>query len=238
MASSQELQERFNRIQQKEEELRKREAVLKEQQLGIDEDRPPNWPPCCPFIYHDITEEIPVKNATVVRVALWLQLVWAIALIVNMLACFGIGGMGSGESSNTQDAYPSATYIVYGIIYAVLGIPLAFRINYLKFYQQCKIDDLSGCWFFLELIFFGINVYAAVGMPESGLCGVLCAIDAISKGGTSTYLRVMAIITAIIFVCSALGQGFVGSKAFLLYKTMGGSFLTKSPIANQQQSTV
>ena len=219
MASPQELQERYNRIQRKEEELKQREAALREQQLGIEEDRAPNWPPCCPFIYHDITEEIPMANQTAVKVAFWLQFVWAIALIINVIASFGVGAMNS-------DAYPLATYIVFSIIYAILGIPLAFRINYMKFYEQCKNNDLGACWFLLELIFFALNVYAAVGVPKSGLCGVLCAIDAISKG--SGYIRAMSIVTSIVFVCSALGQGFIGSRAFILYKTMGAvQFLSK-----------
>ena len=211
------LQERYAAIQRKEEELKNREKALRDLQLGIDEDLKPNWPPCCPIIYHDIAGDIPIEAATAVKVALIGQLVWAIALLANMLACFGVSGM--------SDGYDTATYIVFGILYFVLGIPLAFRVNYMKFYQQCKVQDLTLCYFLLQLIFFGIQVFAAVSVPGSGLAGFLFAIDALSGKDASGYTKAMGFIAAAIWTISALIQFFILSKGFLFYKTMKGPSL-------------
>lgn len=207
---SMDAQERYARIQAKEEELKRREAGLREQQLDIEDDRKPNWPVCCPFVYHDISGEIPIKNTAACKVAYILQCVWALTLIVNMLAAFGSGSMAN---------YSVAKYIVFSIIYTILGIPLAFRVNYMKYYEQCKKEDLSLSWFLLEIIFFGLNVVGAVGLPNSGLCGVLYAIDAFSKG--NGYIKIFGIISACAWILSSLGQGFLGSRSFLLYKNQG-----------------
>ena len=220
MASTEELQERYARIQRKEEELRQRESVLREQQLGIDEDREPNWPSCCPLVYHNIAEEIPMDNQTVVKVAFYLQFLWWACLIFNLFASFGVSSMKKDKD------YPFARYIVFSIIYTILGIPLAFRINYMKFYEQCKLNDLGGCWFILELIFLAINVYAAVGLPESGCAGVLLFVDAISSESASGYLKVLSIITTVLLILSSCGQAFIGGRAFILYKSMGVSAAT------------
>lgn len=206
-------QERYARIQQKEEELKRREANLREQQLGIDEDRKPNWPPCCPFVYHNITEEIPVRLMAACKIAYLSQALWALALIFNCLAAFGVKGMPS--------AYSISKYIVFSIIFAVLGIPLAFRVNYMKFYDQCKKEDLTLGWFLLQVIFFALNAVAAVAPPASGLCGILFVIDAYSSG--SGYVKIVGTISACLWVLSTLAQGFIGSKAFVLYKGKSGN---------------
>jgi hypothetical protein len=92
----------------------------------------------------------------------------------------------------------------------------------MKFYEHLKLQDLGACWFILQLIFVAINVWAAAGVPDSGLAGVIILIDSISSQTASAYLKVTNVISAILWVLSCLAQLFITSKAFVLYKSMGG----------------
>ena len=53
----------WHAIKQKEEELKRREKALKKSNVEIVEDtKPPNFPPFCSVIYHNIAEEIPITS--------------------------------------------------------------------------------------------------------------------------------------------------------------------------------
>ena len=214
----QEAQQRYAAIQAKEEELKRREQALRDLQLGLEEDDKPNWPSCCPFIHNDIANDIPMKAQIVMKVAFYGQFLWGLCLLMNMLACFGCSGM--------PEAYDMATYIVFGILFVVLGVPLGFTVNYAKFYTQCRQENLTMCYFLLQLIFFGLNALAAVGPPGFGLAGFLYAIDAIGM----SYTAITGFISAILWTLSACLQFFILSKAFILYKDLNGT----APLPSQQ----
>ncbi|KAH0791387.1 secretory carrier-associated membrane protein 1-like [Histomonas meleagridis] len=61
---------RYYAIQQKEEELKRREKALKKANVEIEEDtHPPNFPPFCSVVYHNIAEEIPIASQWTIRIA-------------------------------------------------------------------------------------------------------------------------------------------------------------------------
>ncbi|KAJ3445096.1 secretory carrier-associated membrane protein [Anaeramoeba flamelloides] len=64
-------EERLRDVQRLEAELdiREREIKNREINLGEDYDRTPNWPRCKPFLFHDISQDIPVNAHGFMRMA-------------------------------------------------------------------------------------------------------------------------------------------------------------------------
>jgi len=210
-------QERLERIRRKEAELAARESNLRKENIEFDDSKPPNFPPFCPFVYHDISEINSLAMPTV-KLAFILQILFATAMLLNAFACIGVTSMNSTSPGSVQ--YSSGSYIVFGIIYLLFGVPVAFKIVYMKFYEQCKVGDVSMGWMGLQIIFVAVNIYAAAGSVNSGFVGLITMLDLIYKS-ESGLAKLFAIASAILFVLSALGQFYLLTKAMELYKNQG-----------------
>lgn len=206
------LQARYNAIQEKENELRRREDALRKQNVDVDNGHPPNFPPFCPTVYHDIAVEIPIEMQWVVRIA-FIGLFWMGALlIVNLIAAFTVGKFGHSAGET----------IIFAVIFLILTVPLAFKVNYFKLYTQCKNSAVTAGYLILQLVYFAFNVMGAIGLKDSGMIGIIVMIDAISSqaGG---FVKAIVIISAVMWVLSALVQFFLAAKSLILYKRTGQS---------------
>ncbi|KAH0785212.1 secretory carrier-associated membrane protein 1-like [Histomonas meleagridis] len=210
---------RYYAIQQKEEELKRREKALKKVNVEIEEDtKPPNFPPFCSVVYHNIAEEIPIASQWTVRIAFIMIIALTVTVIVNLIACCTTGTINVGGAGAK---YSAGTNIVFGVIIGVLSVPLAFKINYFKLYTQCKLNDVKLGWFALQAIFIICYGYAAVGMKNCGVIGIITMLDGIASG--SGFCKVMSIISAVLWVCGTVVEVFLFGRVMVLYKSSGSA---------------
>jgi len=72
------LAKRAAELDERERQLKKREA-----EMGASGYRPPNWPVCKPFLYHDIKEEVPSELQGMVRACYFNWIGYAAAMGLN-----------------------------------------------------------------------------------------------------------------------------------------------------------
>lgn len=221
-------EERYRRLQAKEEELARRENALKKQDVNLDDEKVNNFPPFCPFMRHDITADIPLAYQWTVRLAFIGQFIFAGTLLINFIGACTTGTIKLKSGSG----YSLGKNIIFSIIYFLLGIPCAFKINYMKLYSECAKKDIKCLYFALQGIFIGINGFACVGLKDWGLMGIITVIDAISAS-TSGFCKAIIIIACILWGCSALLQVFLFGRFMLLYKNSGVPQQLPQPTTNQ-----
>lgn len=209
------IRDRYNAIQDKEAELKRREAALKKSNVTIDDSHPPNFPPLCPTVYHNIGEEIPITMQWTVRIA-FIALFWAAGmLLINMIAaCFS--GKFSGD-------YNVAQMVIFAVIYMILTVPLAFKVNYFRLYTQCKKTEITIGYLALQAIYLIFMIIGAAGIKESGMCGIITMIDAIA-GDNNAAAKAIPSIAAVMWIVEAVVQLFLTGRILVLYKGMGRKF--------------
>jgi hypothetical protein len=209
------LRDRYSRIQQKEEDLRRREAELRRAKVVVDESHPPNFPPFYPMLYHNITEEIPIISQTFLRIWLANLLELWVTAVVNIIAC-------CCTSHFTGDKYgggAQAQNIIFGIIVGVLTVPLGFRVTYIRLYRECKASEIGFVTLGLSALFFAWIAVGAVGPPKSGMVGVIMGIDGVS--GRGGFTKAISGISAALYLLAALLQLFLLGRLMLLFKASG-----------------
>lgn len=210
------VEARYYAIQQKEEELRNREKALKKSNIDIvGGEKPYNFPPFCSIVYHNIGEEIPIASQWTVRIAYIMYWCLCITCVINVIACCTTGKI-------DVKGYSAGKNIIFGILIGLLAVPLAFKINYYKFYTQCKDNEITLRFFALQAIYIAVYAYAAVGKKNSGTIGLITAIDALA-GGKSGFCKAICMIAAVLWVAGAAIQIFLFGKIMVLYKGTGSS---------------
>lgn len=208
--------ERFARLQAKEQELKQREANLKKQDVDLDDEKPNNFPPCCPFMYHDLSD-LPIIATWTIKLAFIAQFIWMGTLLINF-----IGACCTGTIKTSGSGYSVGKNVVFSIIYAILGVPLAFRLNYCKLYDQARHDHIKGTFFVLQALFIACHILAFVGLQNWGLMGVITTIDCISAS-TSGFAKAMIVISCFLWAGSGLLQIFLFGRIMILYKNNSSS---------------
>lgn len=217
-------QQRFQAIQAKEADLRRREEALRAQSVQLDDTKQPNFPPFVHLVYHNISEEIPIRAQWTVRLAFFGLIGLAIGAIVNFIAACTVGTIGTSESH----PYSLGKNIVFSLIIGALAVPLYFKINYFKLYENVK-TDLKMTWFALQALWIGCVGLGLAGLKNSGLIGVITLIDAISKS-TSGFCKIMCIISTAFWGLLVFLNVFLFGKVMVLFKTSGISQLSPTPV--------
>lgn len=205
-------QQRYEAIKAKEAELERREAALRQNNVEVVEEKPPNFPPFCPFIRHNIAVDIPVDLMMTVRIAFILFFFTAGTLLVNLIACFTTATIKVGKGKGYSLGYNS----VFGVLYLVLTVPLAFKINYYRLYTQCSQRRIKMTWFALEGAYIAFHAYACAGIKNSGLIGLIAMIDSLSAGGGAA--KCFCSISALCWLLSTAGQVFLFGNVMKAYK--------------------
>lgn len=216
-------EERFAAIQAKEAELQRREEALRQQNIEVVQEKPPNFPPFFHFVHHDISTDIPIAYQMTVKIAFVLFLLTCVTLIMNLIACFTTGTIKVGKGTS----YSLGTNSVLGVIYLLLTVPLAFKINYYRLYEQCMKKNIKMTWFALEGIYIGVYAYASAGMKNTGCIGLITTIDSISAGSGAS--KAFCTISCIMWLLGLAGH------VFLFGKVMNASKVGES---NNQYSAV
>lgn len=214
------LEERYEEIKRKEMELESREQALQKEGIDSDFADPPNFPPFCPVIHHSFSK-VNIDFQWACKCSFYFQFIYFFALFVNFLAACGVGAAnGSSTSFNVGQN------IVFSVLYLVLGIPLAFKFNYMKFYSSLIKKDLGVSWLGLQVVFLALHAYALAGVTDSGLIGFISAIDIYAKT-KSGYSRVTALMAAVVWAASLLAQLFMMGVGLRIYKS-GDSKVSKA----------
>ncbi|KAH0786848.1 scamp-domain-containing protein [Histomonas meleagridis] len=225
------LEERYYAIQQKEEELLRREKALKKENIEIVENEKQfNFPSFYPVMYHDISEEIPIISQWVVRIAYYKIYALFVTVIVNLIACCVSGKIKVGGAGAR---YNTGTNVVFGVIIGVLAVPLAFKINYHKLYNHCKENNIGLGWFALQGLYIFCYGYAAVGLKNTGLMGIITMIDAIAAG-EGTFTKIICALSGIMWTVGALVQIFLFGRVMVLFRSTGER--VHSLIGNEQHN--
>ena len=203
------LQERYEAIQRKEKELEEREKDLRKQNVEITEDQSPNFPPFCPIVHHDIPTDIPIEYMWTVRFSLILLVSLSVELVINFIA-----------ACTSKNFASLGKNIVFSLIFMIVTIPIAFKVNYYKLYTSCKRRNLTLIWFALEAGMIAFCVIAAVGISSSGLMGIITCIDALANGSGAA--KVFCTIAAVIWVLLSLGHILLIGKVFNAYRRQRG----------------
>jgi hypothetical protein len=209
------LQSRYSAIQQKEEDLRRREASLRTQNVTVDVSNTPNFPPCYPLMYHNLAEEIPISMQWFLRIALCAIIGLLVTAVVNLISCFT-----SGSFTSDSKASDVVENVVFGAIIGLLTGPLAFRVTYMREYSQCKASDISLTTLALQGLLFAWIALCAIGLHGMGTVGVIMTIDAVGGGG-GAFVSAMAVISCVLWVGIACVEVFLLGRLLLLYKGSG-----------------
>jgi hypothetical protein len=223
LRATMDLQTRYAAIQQKEEDLRRREATLRKQHIDVNDQHAPNFPPFYPMMYHNIAEEIPIAMQWFLKLALIGIAGMLVVAFVNWISCFT-------SKSFTPSASTSAVIenVIFGGIVGLLTAPLAFRVTYRREYDQCKAGSITLWTLALQGLLFAWITICAVGMHGMGTVGVIMTIDAFSSSANG-FTKAMAAISCLLWLLIALLELFLLGRLLILYKTVGSNGAVARP---------
>ncbi|KAF8072366.1 hypothetical protein HT031_000025 [Scenedesmus sp. PABB004] len=95
---------------------------------------PPNWPSCCPVIYHSIREQVPAWNRSMVRFTYLVELLSLAGFFFNALVLLAALLAGTG---------PLLQSWFLSIIALVLGVPLSWLLFYKGVFNAAKTDGAT-----------------------------------------------------------------------------------------------
>lgn len=90
-----------------------------------------NWPPCCPFIYHDIGQQIPSWNRSYIRFTFLVELITIAAFFYNTIIL--LAALFAGVS-------PGLSWFFLAFIVLVLGVPLSWWLFYKSNFNSAQTD--------------------------------------------------------------------------------------------------
>jgi hypothetical protein len=136
---------------------------------------PPNFPFCCPVVYHSISKEIPQKQAGFVRLCLTSAVSFCGALIVNVIAQFFSGRI---ESS----LVPMWREIVMSVFALLVYPAVLLHAQYFKLYLAVRDDQPEQGIVLAQFVVIFVHFFVVIGVPGSGLIGVGYLVVAIRCG--------------------------------------------------------
>ncbi|KAJ3427730.1 secretory carrier-associated membrane protein [Anaeramoeba flamelloides] len=167
------VEERELMLERREQELLRREQELnqKSKASGIDLDRPPNWPKCRPFLFHDISKDIPQNCRAIVRKAYFCW-IWGVTGILWNLVCM-IAKLFVG------DALGKGNDIVISILIPFFVIPLSWIFWYRLLYNATRKSKSSKFIIFFSTfsMWFLFSVFMVIGIKGTGSAGIINCID-------------------------------------------------------------
>lgn len=201
-------------LDRRERELQAREQELNKKAEHIRTHGNKNFPPFFPLIYHSIAEEIPEASRPLITRMFQLWLVLLGILVVNLVACIFI--LLAGSSDGGRDLVASAIYL------PLIGI-LSFLTWYRPVYNAYMKEQSLYYYFFFffcgwHLLF---SVYAIIGVPSTGLAGLINTIQMYSRG--ALVAGILGTISTLGWVLQFLGIGFFFRQIWAHHTAAGHS---------------
>ena len=217
--------ERLASIQRKEAELNRREAALRAQEIDIDEGKEPNFPPLFHLVYHNIREDIPIRYQAFMRTTFIFFIAYVVTLFFNFFTCCFSGYINS-------PSHHVGYYVIFSLVYFILGTILGFQLNYYRLYKMLKKSDIGISWIIFQIgivIFCGV---LAAGFINGGSMGVISMIDMLQRSQV-LFPKVLAIIDAVLLILVAVSQAYIFIRGLTAYKS---SAVPDSILTNHQTS--
>jgi len=203
------LMEREQKLMEKNQRLVNRERQVNEESIPED-----NWP-CALYAitYHSIKKEIPQQHQTFIRnhyriVKLTIFTLFWNFCVVAILYLDNANGV-------------TSTHLLWSVIYAVFGIPGAWKLWYRSIFKAVKAEKSFK---FLQYFVFGgahtiFSLVACIGVVQTSLCGFLMMLDAMKLG---TGYAICALICFALWIVVALSSVVMFRRTWTLYRNRGG----------------
>jgi len=180
-------------------------------QTVITGERRKNFPPCRPFMYHDINVDIPEGKRLFVRKNYISWYFHMFCLVFNAMALMGGAILGNG-----------IMVFVWASIYLVIGFFITFWIYYLV-YSAVRLGSSFRfvVWFLMfgaEIIF---EILCAIGIPNFGGAGVVVMGEAFSA--EQMVLGIFYAICGFLWGALALFNVYLFFLGRREYRELGGS---------------
>jgi len=180
------------------------------QQEALYGERVNNFPPCKPFIHHNIRFDIEPDKQQLVRrgyVGWWFHAFCLFFNFVVMLGAvtqkFSIGGFFVSAAS------------------MILGIPISFWV-YWQFYKATRDNSAARYmfWFVLFFIQLLVTAFFAIGIASYGCAGFWLMVETFNDNNMA--LGILAAVSTFLWIAVAIYNAFIFYSARLAYKDAGG----------------
>uniref|UniRef100_A0A383WI86 Secretory carrier-associated membrane protein n=1 Tax=Tetradesmus obliquus TaxID=3088 RepID=A0A383WI86_TETOB len=199
-------------LARREAELARREAQLAQAgAAGVIK----NWPPCCPFIYHDIRAQIPSWNRSFVRFTYLVELISIFAFFYNAIIILATLFAGTG---------PGMTWWFLSVLALVLGVPLSWWLFYKSVFASAQTDGATYSYlrtFILIMLHMAWCVWMVLALPNLGSFsgGVFPMLDMFKANtGKGIAFGIMYVINICLWGIAGLGCWVVLGLAVTSYR--------------------
>lgn len=205
-----ELDERERRIAERERELRNSQAPLRSKNFPPF----PDWFPCRPCFYQDISVEIPQEFQLWVRYLYYLWLGYCFTLMLNFLTALSYFII-------DKQAW---NILALSIFYLALFTPCSYVFWFRPVYRAFREDSASSFMIFFLVFFIQIIITAlqALGMGNLG-CGFILMVKLFSAGGPKIFVGLLSLAVTAGFSAIALADGLLLIKVHRLYRQSGAT---------------
>jgi hypothetical protein len=139
----------------------------------------PNFPVCCPVVYHNIAKEIPQKYGPVIRISFVAARSFFWSLIATLIVQLFSHRIASPLVPRWREIVMS--------VFSVLVLPAALlHSQYYPLYCALRDEYLRRGLVLLQFVVIFVHFFALIGVPGSGFVGALYAIVAFRCGDTLT----------------------------------------------------
>ncbi|KAF8580869.1 scamp-domain-containing protein, partial [Ramaria rubella] len=206
--------DRLEELNRRERELQAREQELNKKAEHIRTHGKNNFPPFFPLIFHSIADEIPEASRPLMTRIFQLWLLLLATLIINLVACIFI--LLAGSSDGGRDVGASAMYL------PVIGL-VSFLTWYRPIYNAYMKEQSLYYYFFFffcgwHLLF---TVYAIIGVPSTGLAGLINTIQMYSRG--AIVAGILGTISTVGWILQGAGIGFFYRQIWAHHTAAGHS---------------
>lgn len=213
------LAAREAQLARREAELSRREAQLASataQSGGVIK----NWPSCCPFIYHNIREQIPAWNRSMVRFTYLVELVSIAAFFYNAIILLATLFAGIQR--------PGLQWWFLSLLTITLGVPLSWWLFYKSIFNSAQTDGKTYSYirsFMLTLLHMAWCVWMILGIDNLGefSAGIFPMFRMFQRGDAKgTAFGIMFIINIALWGIAAFGCWVVIGLAVAAYRRGDG----------------
>eukprot|EP00003_Mantamonas_plastica_P005697 TRINITY_DN1463_c0_g1_i8.p1 TRINITY_DN1463_c0_g1~~TRINITY_DN1463_c0_g1_i8.p1 ORF type:complete len:390 (+),score=97.57 TRINITY_DN1463_c0_g1_i8:180-1349(+) len=245
------IRQREEALARKEQELLERERLISHAEGLV---KPKNWPICCPFMYHNIAEEIPTnEKRSIVRKLYWTWIFTFVTNCVNFLAVMIAFFSGLMEKVEITPGQPISDFL-FATLFLVLGVPLSFLGWYYQSYKVMQNNRVTKKYywvFFLMILNIGFCISQACGLYSGAAgagymgrylaCGQAQCQTYIPTGPEQSTFQVIGsfyVFSFCFWVVSALIAMFCLLLLYKFYKSSGGEDLQREDIENEASRIV
>eukprot|EP00879_Flechtneria_rotunda_P030591 GHRR01033247.1.p1 GENE.GHRR01033247.1~~GHRR01033247.1.p1 ORF type:complete len:356 (+),score=123.81 GHRR01033247.1:287-1354(+) len=198
-------------LQRREAELSRREAQLAAAGAG---GAIRNWPSCCPFLYHNIKEQIPSWSRSFVRFTYFVELISIAGFFYNTII--------------TLAALFAGAFVLQwwflSLLVLVIGVPLSWWLFYKSVFNSAQTDGATYSYmrtFILIIVHLAWCVWMILALPNLGQfsAGVFPMLDSFKRGDSKGIaFGIMFIINIALWGLAGFGCWVVLGLAVAAYR--------------------